>query len=134
MSISSRSLAVTTLAVMAATTIGWGWVVAQNPPVEKQSVMKRKLTHSQKMLEALALADYTAMEKSSDELLKCVREATWLLSDSDDYLRLSEQFRRNIMEFKQAAVKKNIDAAALAYSDMTRDCVRCHKHIRESKR
>jgi cytochrome c556 len=63
-----------------------------------------------------------------------VREATWLLSDSDDYLRLSEQFRRSINEFKQAAVKKNIDAAALAYSDMTRDCVRCHKHIRESKR
>jgi|688.fasta_scaffold1198454_1 cytochrome c556 len=134
MSISPRSLAVATLAVTAAATIGWGWVVAQNPPVEKQPVMKRKLAHSQRMLEALALADFTAMEKSSDELLKCVREATWLLSDSDDYLRLSEQFRRSINEFKQAAVKKNIDAAALAYSDMTRDCVRCHKHIRESKR
>jgi len=46
----------------------------------------------------------------------------------------SNEFRRNAASLVQKAKEKNLDGAALAYVDMTLTCVKCHKHMRETRR
>jgi uncharacterized protein (TIGR01244 family) len=43
----------------------------------------------------------------------------------------SEDFRRNAERAASGARAKNIDGVALAYVQMTMNCVNCHKHVRE---
>lgn len=128
-----QSIAGVALIAIAFVAISWGLTAAQNTPPE-QTVMQRKLLHAQKILEALAKADFEGMEKSADGLIKCINDATWRINDTEKYLMHSDQFRRDILELKKAAAKKNLEAAALAYTDMTRDCVRCHQHLRDQNR
>jgi hypothetical protein len=50
-----------------------------------------------------------------------------------DYETMSDEFLRRIEAAKTAAKNKNIDAAALAYVDMTLSCVKCHKYVRDQR-
>jgi cytochrome c556 len=86
-------------------------------PPKKQSVMERKLKHAQTIL----------------ELTKCVKEATWRINDTDKYLSFSTVFLGTLEDLQKAAKKQNLDAATLAYVDMTRSCVKCHTHLRETR-
>lgn len=96
------------------------------------TVMQRKLTLSQKLLEGLAVGDFDKIKKAAEDLSQCVKEATWRINDTEKYLLHSNMFLRDLEDLQKAAEKKNIDAAALAYADMTRSCVKCHKYLREA--
>ncbi len=100
---------------------------------KKLTVMERKLLHSQKILEGLATNNFEKIGKGADELLECIKDATWRINDTEEYLTFSKIFQRDIEDIKKAVEKKNIDAASLAYGDMTRTCVKCHKYLRENR-
>ena len=104
-----------------------------NPPglPKKPTVMQRKLSHAQKVLEGLAKEDYDAIRTGSDGLIACVRDASWRINDTDKYLLFSDNFRRSVEGLQKAAKDKKIDAAALAYVDMTLACVKCHRYMRD---
>jgi cytochrome c556 len=126
----------TGLMLAASLTLGLTGVYSQKAeppkPAKEQTVMQRKLTHAQKILEGLAKADFDTMNKAADDLSVCVKEATWRINDTNKYILHSDQFLRDLDDLKKACGKKNIDAAALAYADMTRTCVKCHQHLRET--
>lgn len=100
---------------------------------KKLTVMERKLLHAQKLLEGLALKDFDKIDKSAEGLMECLKEATWRINDTDKYLLYSNEFLRNIEGMQKASKKKNIDAATLAYVEMTLTCVKCHEHLRETR-
>ena len=108
-------------------------VIVPQEKDKKLTVMERKLKHAQVMLEGLALKDFDKIEKSADELMQCVKEATWRINDTDKYLMYSNDFIRHIEGLQKAAKKKNIDSATLAYVEMTLTCVKCHEHLRETR-
>lgn len=95
--------------------------------------MRAKLTHSQKLIEALALEDYEAMAKSSQEMSLLTLAEQWQVLQTVDYLHESTAFRRSADAMTNAAKKKNLDGAALAYVEMTMQCVKCHKMVRHAK-
>lgn len=97
----------------------------------KHDIMKKKLAQAQKLLEGLALQDFAKIEAAADELAMLRKEAAWMMIKSKEYEVLSWDFSRQIEATKKAAKAKNVDAAALAYVDMTLTCVKCHKHVRE---
>ena len=97
------------------------------------TVMQRKLTHAQRVLEGLALNDFNKIKKGADELTLCAEEASWRVVDTPKYALFSNDFLRNLDGLKKAAKAKNIDAAALAYVDMTLTCVKCHQYVRDEK-
>jgi hypothetical protein len=45
----------------------------------------------------------------------------------------SNQFQNNVEDMIKNAKKKNIDAAALSYVEVTLTCVKCHKHVRAKR-
>jgi urease gamma subunit len=128
--------------VLTVTTIGLTLTYGQGTPkadppkkeeAKKLTVMERKLLHSQRILEGLAMNNFEKVAKAADELLECVKDATWRINDTEEYLTFSKIFQRDIEDIKKAVEKKNIDAASLAYGDMTRTCVKCHKYLRETR-
>jgi hypothetical protein len=95
--------------------------------------MQRKLTYSQKVLEGLAKNDFGTITSGADGLIECVNDVTWKINRTERYLLHTNEFLRSVDDLKKAAKDKNIDAASLAYVDMTLTCVRCHKFLRSDR-
>jgi hypothetical protein len=93
--------------------------------------MQRKLAHAQKLLESLALNDYAKLESSAGELQLCAQEASWQIVKKPKYETYSNDFVRQLDAIKTAAKKKNTDAAALGFVEMTLTCWKCHQFVRE---
>ena len=104
------------------------------PQPKKPTVMQRKLVHAQKVLEGIAVEDYDTVVKNAEELKQCVKDATWRIIDTEKYVMFSADFMGHLDNLQAAAKKKNADAAALAYVDMTLTCVKCHKYIRDERK
>ena len=109
-------------------------IVGQEPPKkadDARELMRQKLQHSQKVLEAIAVNDFDGLGKHAEELILLSKEAKWKVVQSPRYELYSTDFRRNAEALVQSAKEKNVDAAALAYVDLTLNCVKCHKYVRE---
>ena len=97
---------------------------------EVRQFMRKKLDHSQKLLEAVVIEDFDAISTESQKLSLLSQEASWKVLQTEDYVQHSKEFRRAADAITQAARKKNLDGAALAYVDLTMKCVNCHKYVR----
>jgi cytochrome c556 len=98
---------------------------------ETPALMKRKLQHSQKVLQGVAVQDFKMIERNADELIQISKLAEWRAFKTPTYEVYSNDFRRIAGALAENARKKNIDAATLSYVDLTLTCVKCHKHVRE---
>lgn len=98
-----------------------------------QTVMQAKLRHAQSLLASVTTADFAAMEKSAAHLTELGNLTSWYSSQTPTDQLLLEVFRRSTESVAKAAREKNLDAAALAYVQLTLSCVGCHKHNRENK-
>jgi cytochrome c556 len=101
------------------------------PKAARELLMKKKLEHAQKLLEGLAVRDFDLIERNADNLVLLSKKAEFLVLKTPDYTMYSEDFRRNAERAARMAREKNLDGAALAYVQMTMNCVNCHKHVRE---
>jgi hypothetical protein len=100
-------------------------------PEQTATFMRLKLDRAKDLMEGIVLEDFDAIAKSSQEISLLTHDENWQVLRSTDYIRLSERFRRTADSVTQAAVNKNIEAAALGYMQMTLDCVACHKYLRD---
>ncbi len=106
----------------------------KEPKTATERLMQRKLQHSQKVLEALALNDFKAISANAEDLIDISKTAEWKVIDTPQYELFSNEFRRQAGQMVKAAKEKNLDGATLAYVEMTMTCVRCHKFVREERR
>ncbi len=98
-----------------------------------EELMRRKVTQAQKVLEGIALADHDKIARHAEELIEISKQARWKVVRTPLYEMYSVDFRNNAGDLVKAAKRKNTDAAALAYVELTLTCVRCHKHVREKR-
>jgi hypothetical protein len=101
------------------------------PPEKVSKFMRAKLVHSQKILEALALEDFAQIAKHSQDLKLLSQESVWNVLQTEQYVLHSDDFRRRADALKDAAKKKNLDGASLAFVELTLNCVQCHKYVRD---
>ena len=95
--------------------------------------MQAKLTHSEKTLEGLAKGDFELIAKHSQAISLLCEDELWAVLQTPEYLERSKEFRRNVNAITEAARKKNLDGATLAYVNATLNCVSCHKYLRDTK-
>lgn len=118
--------------------IGLGAVIfAATAPIQQipqelkgREFMRRKLDHSQEVLEGIVLEDFELIEKNAKTLSLLSQVAEWQVLPSTEYKQHSAEFRRNADALAKAAADKNLDGAALKYVELTLNCVNCHKHVR----
>jgi hypothetical protein len=103
--------------------------IAQSDKVSE--LMKKKLQHSQKVLEGIAVKDFKLIERNAEDLMQISKLAEWRVLKTPQYEVHSNDFRRTTEALIENAKKRNLDAAALNYVDMTLTCVRCHSYVRE---
>jgi hypothetical protein len=102
-------------------------------PTKMELLMKRKLLQAEKVLAGIAVHDFDRIEKHAKELVEICKEAEWKPIKTPLYQVYLDELRQNADDLLAAAKKKNVDAAALAYVNMTLTCVKCHKHVREKR-
>jgi hypothetical protein len=102
-------------------------------PKGMRELMQRKLQHAQKVLEGVALGDFDRIAAGGGELIEVSKAAEWKVVKTPQYELYSNEFRRNAESLADAAKARNLDGAALAYVDLTLSCVKCHKHVRETR-
>ena len=94
--------------------------------------MKRKLDSTFALVEGLAVEDYQKIAKGAQDLILFSQETDWNVIQTESYLRMSREFRESAERLRDSAHDKNIDASTLAYFEVTLNCVRCHKYLREN--
>jgi hypothetical protein len=99
-----------------------------------RALMRRKLEHSQKILEALVLNDLDAAGKHSEELLKIRKDPVFRTMKTPEYELWSEEFTRSAEGIVKASRDGNLEAAKLQYLGMTMSCFHCHSYTRDMKK
>lgn len=105
--------------------------VQAQEPNKVSEFMRAKLNHSQRVLEGLAVEDFDLIAKNAQELSLLSQATTWQVLQTAEYRERSTEFRRSADALSEAARKKNLEGAALAYVDVTMKCVNCHKYVRQ---
>jgi len=102
-------------------------------PADRVGVfMRAKLTHSQHVLEGLAVGDFALIARGAHDLSLASQDSNWQVLQTEDYVRQSAEFRRSCDTLRGAAEAKNADAALVAWMDVTMKCVRCHRSLRDA--
>ena len=103
---------------------------------EKESgvkgAMRQKVACSQQLLVGITLEDYGLIVNNAKKLVELSNKTNWYSRQVPEYELFLNEFRRNAQELMKAGQQKNLDAASLAYGQMTLSCVNCHKFIRQS--
>jgi hypothetical protein len=98
---------------------------------ELRDLMQRELKASQRVLEGIALNNFEQIARNGEELILISKDAEWKVLKTPMYELHSNEFRRNAEGLIRAAKDRNLDGATLAYVDMTLNCVKCHRYVRE---
>ena len=110
----------------------WAGLARTAPPQvnDVKEFMRVKLGYAQKVLEGLTLEDFDLIAKSSQEMNLLSKATNWQVLQTPEYLRQSQDFQHATEALTEAAKKKNLDGAALAYVEVTMKCINCHKYVR----
>jgi hypothetical protein len=97
---------------------------------DTSEIMRQKLLHSQSVLRGIALQDFGLIQTNAEQLVKLSQFGGWYARQSPEYELFTVEFRRHATDLVKAAKSQNIDAATLAYTQLTFSCVSCHRSMR----
>ena len=120
---------VTTLAVLAAIAGASAVLTSQDNPT-KDELMKAKAGYAHKLLDAVVLGNFEAVQDQAFRLKAVSETAEWSATKSPWYVRESDGFIRATEQLYEAAKQKDADATSLAFVDLTLRCVKCHQGLR----
>ena len=133
--------------VVVCVVVGVAWLVvsarAQNkvetevidaPRVGVDALMQAKLESAQALIKGLALEDFELMQREAQRLELLSLDTDWNILQTNEYARISKEFREAAKRLKSASDQKNLDAAGLAYFKLTLTCIDCHRHVRAVKK
>lgn len=104
---------------------------AQTPRVSK--VMRVKLDHTQKILEAVVTSNWQQLDAESRALARLTRGPDWYVLKMPEYARQSEAFVRATDELIEAATLRDLEAASLGFSTLTARCISCHRSLARAR-
>jgi cytochrome c556 len=96
-------------------------------------LMQQKLDHSQVILAAVTMSNWAEMERQSEALSQITRDPAWMVLNTPEYARRSQAFVRAAEDLVDAARRRDLDAAPLAYVSMTLSCVQCHRYVARAR-
>jgi hypothetical protein len=104
---------------------------AQGPPLSR--VMRDKLIHAQKILEAVVTSDWTSIDTHSQALERLTRDPAWAVLKFPEYATHSAAFVRAVQDLQRAAAQRDPEKAPQAYVAVTLTCVECHRYLARAR-
>ncbi|MGQ0636801.1 MAG: hypothetical protein ACT4QC_19500 [Planctomycetaceae bacterium] len=95
-----------------------------------KAFMRKKLAASQNVLEGLAVEDFDLILQGTKQLKATGAAAEFMAHNDALYAEYAGDFRRVVERMERLAKESKLDGAALAYVDLTLNCVECHKYVR----
>src|SRR5690349_15000143 len=92
-------------------------------------VMRQKLVDAQGVLAAVVTSNWAELDRRSKALAKATEEPAWLVLKTPEYSRQSEAFLRAVNDLEDAAARRDLEGAPLAYVALTMRCVQCHRYV-----
>ncbi|KAF0181456.1 MAG: hypothetical protein FD161_129 [Limisphaerales bacterium] len=105
-------------------------VAPNDPKITTREVMKAKLESSQKVLEGIATENFVTISANAQKLAALSQAAGWQARQTPEYKQYTAEFRRHAEALQKAARDENVDAASVAWFQLTISCVNCHRHLR----
>src|SRR5438105_3237772 len=93
-------------------------------------LMREKLTHAHRVLEALTTSNYALLEHESMALEETTKELGWMVLKTPEYERQSDAFLHAAEDLVAAAKHRNLDLAAMHYVSLTMSCYQCHRYVK----
>jgi cytochrome c556 len=108
-------------------------LVVQGQTAATGQAMRAKLTHAQKILEAILTSNYGLLEVESNALARVTQSPAWTVLNSPEYRRQSDAFLAVTRNLVDAAKQRDLDAAAMHYSSLTMSCYQCHRYMKNAR-
>lgn len=119
------------LGVLLLVVLSGPWAVAQTPATGR--VMREKLAHSQKILEAILTSNFALLERESMALAKATESPAWTVLKGPEYMKQSDAFLKALRELTDAAKAHDLDTAAQRYNALTTTCFGCHRSMKDRR-
>ena len=104
---------------------------AQAPRMKQ--VMRAKLDHSQKILEAVVTSDWQLLDRESRDMAQVVHDPAWQALMMPAFTRHSEAFLRATDNLTEAASMRDLEYASLGLISLTASCVNCHRYLARTR-
>ncbi len=116
--------------------VGSVWSINQEPSdkVTKAAIMRLKLEPAKKILEGIALGDFQAVRKNTEQIRLLTLDESWMLVQTDDYRQQTKNFERSLNLLNRMCDEKDIEGVTLAYMQVTMRCVECHQRMRDLRK
>lgn len=107
------------------------WAQAPAPAIKQ--VMRAKLDHSQRILEAVVTSNWQLLDQESRQMGLVVRDPVWQSLVMPGFIRQSEAFLRATDELSEAAKARDLERASLGFVSLTTSCVNCHRYLARAR-
>jgi cytochrome c556 len=107
--------------------------VASAQTARTAGVMREKLGHAQKILEAVTTSNQAILVRESEALSRIAASPAWNELRTPELRGYTDRFLKTVADLDAAAKNRDFDAAAAAFSTMTTTCYQCHKHLKDSR-
>ena len=118
------------VALLAAASVGYS---ADAQTARLGLLMRAKLDHSQKILEAVVTSNWLLLDRESRQLARAAEDPAWMALRTPEYIRHTEGFLRATSELTLAAERRDLEAASLAFGSLTTSCVSCHRYLARAR-
>ena len=121
------------LALGATFVLAAGHPSAQNPTLT--TAMRNKPVNTQRLLEAVVTADYSAIGRSVDALRQISETeiAPWQVGAPPEDRKQAMQFVSSVQALHEGAATQDLDAVLTGYTALVSSCTRCHAHVRRMR-
>ena len=96
-------------------------------------VMRAKLEHAQQILGDVVTSNWSGLERHSQELRRTTEDPAWAVLTTPEYVRQTAAFLRASDDLLDAAKRRDLEAAPLAYVSLTMSCVQCHRYVARTR-
>jgi hypothetical protein len=96
-------------------------------------MMREKLGHAQRLLEALTTSNRDLLVAESDAMVRIAQSPRWSELKTRELAVYTDAFLKSIAALDAAAKRNDFDAAAAQYTAMTTACYQCHRKLKDSR-
>ena len=105
-------------------------IAQEGPRNATKDAMRFKLHFAQGVLEGITTENFSLLTTNAQKLKALSQSADWKLRSTPEYQRLTSDFERATASLERSARNRNVDAATVAYFQLTTTCATCHKYLR----
>lgn len=106
---------------------------ASSQTTQLNLLMRSKLVHSQRILEAVVTSNWTLLDEQSRELERITQNPAWTVLQFPEYARHSAAFVRAAADLQDAARQRDLEGASLGFVALATSCVSCHRYLARAR-